>query len=149
MGQQILSPSETLPRLHALVSLDQLPKMYGGTGPDIYHRKDNAESVSVPAWGKLSKSIEVPIDHTLTVDSYVNEGPLDIIITCTTSKSNTAQTLSPSITVKPSEEKEDGPMRNLQVIPPASDVRQVTVTWTNPAKFSSKPLIYVFTLSPQ
>ena len=123
--------------------------MYGGTGPDIYHRKDNAESVSVPAWGKLSRTIEVPIENTLTVDSYVNEGPIDIVMTFTSSKSSSPQTLSPSITVKPSDDKEDGPARNLQVLPSSSIVRQVTVTWTNPAKFSSKPLIYVFTLSPQ
>lgn len=121
--------------------------MYGGTGPDIYFRKDNTESVQVPRGGNFTKTIEVLQGQSLTVDSYVNEGPLDICVTYTTASSNTSQSLSTSITVKPSDEKDEGPARNLQVFPPVGLTRKVTVTWTNPARFSSKPLIYVLTLS--
>ena len=121
--------------------------MYGGTAPDIYLRKDNAESVLVPRGGKFSKTIEVGAGQSLTVDSYVNEGPLDISITSTIRPTDTPEQVTPVVTVKPSEEKDEGPARNLQVLPPMGTVRQITVTWTNPAKFSGKPLIYVFTLS--
>ena len=121
--------------------------MYGGTAPDIYLRKDNTESVQVPRGSKFSKSLEVGAGQTLTVDSYINEGPLDISITSTVRPTDTPSPLVPTVTVKPSEDKDEGPARNVQVLPPTDAVRQVTVTWTNPAKFSSKPLIYVFTLS--
>ena len=136
-------------RLHEHVALDQLPKMYGGTAPDIYLTKDNAESINVPRGGKVVKTIDVPKGKVLTVDSYVNEGPLDILITCA-GPSGAVVTLSPSVTVTPTEEKDPlltGPARNLQVFPAVDMPRKVSVTWTNPAKYSGKPLIYVFTLS--
>jgi hypothetical protein len=120
--------------------------MYGGTAPDIFMRKDNTELVQVPRGGKFSKTIDVPAGKKLSVDSYVNEGPLDISITATSSLSKSPQLISPPITVTPSEEKDEGPARNLQLFPSANESRQFTITWLNSARFSGRPLIYVLTL---
>lgn len=120
--------------------------MYGGTAPDIYHRKDNTELIQVPRGGKFSKTIDVPAGKRLSVDSYVNEGPLDISITATSASNRSLKMLSPSINVVPSEEKDEGPARNLQTFDSFDEARQVTVTWMNSARFSSRPLIYVLTI---
>lgn len=143
---QILSASETPAKLHEYISNDNLPKMYGGTAPDIYHRKDNTDLVQVPRGGKFSKTIDVPAGKRLSVDSYVNEGPLDISITATSASTRSLKMLSPPINVVPSEEKDEGPARNLQVFDSSEETRQVTVTWMNSARFSSRPLIYVLTI---
>ena len=143
---KIVGPAETPAKLREYVSNDNLPRMYGGDGPDIYHHKENAEAVQVPRGGKFLKVIDVPAGKGLSVDSYVNEGPLDISITSTSASVRSPKLLSPSINVVPSEERDEGPARNLQVFPATSEDRQVTVTWMNPARFSSKPLIYVLTV---
>eukprot|EP00596_Hydrurales_sp_CCMP1899_P006804 CAMPEP_0119042264 /NCGR_PEP_ID=MMETSP1177-20130426/14498_1 /TAXON_ID=2985 /ORGANISM="Ochromonas sp, Strain CCMP1899" /LENGTH=394 /DNA_ID=CAMNT_0007008929 /DNA_START=104 /DNA_END=1285 /DNA_ORIENTATION=+ len=120
---EILSTSESMARLHEYVSLDQLPKMYGGSAPDLFYRKDNTELVTVPRNGKTTKTITVQAGKKLTVDSYINEGPLDISITVG------SEVLSEKITVKPSDNKEDGPTRNLQTILQVEVSRQVTIIW--------------------
>lgn len=110
-----------------------------------HHRKDNTELVQVPRSGKFTKIITVPGGKKLSVDSYINEGPIDISITV--SKGKEVQILSDKIIVKPSENKDDGPTRNLQVFLPAEESRQVTIIWSNPAKFATKPLIYALTVA--
>ena len=141
-------------RLHEFISPDQLPQAYGGTGPDIYERKPNCEATSVPRAGKLQKTIAVGANTSLTVDSYVSDGPIEITITFTSpsstqgsARSPQVQGLCPPITIKPPANPEDGPSRHVQVIPSSTEPREITVTWANPAKFSSKPLVYVFTLA--
>lgn len=143
---KIVSPADTPAKLLEYVSVDNLPSMYGGTAPDIYHHKANTEAVQVPRGGKFLKVIDVPAGKGLSVDSYVNEGPLDISITTTSASVRSPKLLSPSVNVVPLEERDEGPARNLQVFPPTGEDRQVTVTWMNSARFSSKPLIYVLTV---
>lgn len=106
-----------------------------------YYRKDNTEQVTVPRSGKFTNTITVPGGKKLTVDSYINEGPLEISVMVGT------ESLSDKITVKSSENKEDGPTRNLQTFLPVADQRQVTIIWKNPATFATRPLIYVLTVS--
>ena len=143
-------------RLHEFISPDQLPRAYGGTGPDIYERKPNCEATTVPRAGKLQKTITVPANKTLTVDSYVTDGAIEMTITFTSSssvlgsaQSTQAQGLCPPITIKPPANPEDGPTRHIQVIPSSTEPREITVTWSNAAKFSSKPLVYVLTIADE
>lgn len=52
---------------------------------------------------------------------------------------------SPTVTVTP-DVKEEGPKRNLQIIPPFLRDSVFTVAWSNCSLFSARPLIYVLTL---
>lgn len=143
-------------RLHEFISPDQLPRAYGGTAPDIYERKPNCEATTVPRAGKLQKTITVATNKTLTVDSYVTDGAIEITITFTSpssalgpARSTQAQGLCPPITIKPPANPDDGPTRHVQVIPSSTEPRDITVTWSNAAKFSSKPLVYVLTVADE
>ena len=55
--------------------------------------------------------------------------------------------MSPPLTVKGPDSKEDGPRRNIQVFCPSYTDRLVSVVWTNRSVFSTRPLIYVLTIS--
>lgn len=149
---EILGPGpDTLRRLHEFVSPDQLPRALGGTAPDLFHRKENCESTTVPRAGKLTKTVSLPAAKTLTVDSYINEGPLEITLTFTSASGPSAspQGLCPPVTVKPLATAEEGPSRNVQVVPAGTEAREISVTWSNSSKFSSRPLIYVFTIADE
>ena len=149
---EILGPGpETIRRLHEFIAPDQLPAAYGGTAPDLFHRKEGCESVSVPRAGKLTTTAHLPAGKKLTVDSYVHDGQLDITLTFTSpsSPSTTPQGLCPPVTVKAPANADDGPTRNIQVVPSSEEAREIHVTWANSSKFSSRPLIYVFTVADE
>jgi len=95
------SGPETLRRLHEFIAPDQLPRAYGGTAPDIFPRKANCELTSVPRSGKFQKTVAVPAGKTLTVDSYVTEGPVEITITAAAGPGRSPQGLCPPITATP------------------------------------------------
>ena len=90
---QILSPAESLPRLHEFVALDNLPPEYGGTACDIYRPKDNTEQVQVPRLSSVTRTIRVPCGMNLTVDSYVNDGSLDISVYYEEAETDAVRTL--------------------------------------------------------
>lgn len=137
---------EAMARLQELIAPENLPPSYGGTGPEIFHRKDNVVAISVPRAGRLQKTVDVPAGKCLSVDSYVSDGPVDVTITFTSPTVKTAQGLLPPVAMKPPASAEDGPARNKVVIPSSNEPRHVTITWSNSAKFSSRPLVYVLEL---
>jgi hypothetical protein len=61
------SGPEAFKRLRELISVDQLPKMYGGNAPDPYFMKPNTEYVAVPRDGELKRTIKVKYSLSLHV----------------------------------------------------------------------------------
>jgi CRAL/TRIO domain len=144
---EILGPGpESIARLHEFISPENLPPAYGGTGPEIFHKKENVVATSVPRAGRLQKTIDVPPGKRLSVDSYVTEGPVELTITFTSAAAKMSQGLSPPVTMRPPATHDEGPARNKQIVPASSELRHVTITWSNASKFSSRPLVYVLEL---
>ena len=137
---------ETITKLQELVPLEYLPTQYGGMVENYFKVKDNVEALPVPRNGKLIKEFTVPAKKKFSIDSYVSEGQIDIMVTFMTVGMRSSTGLAPPVSIKPGSSPEDGPARNLQEFPDYDEERQITVTWTNPSRFSSRPLVYVFNI---
>jgi hypothetical protein len=63
-----------------LINPDNIPPNYGGTGPELFFPHPNTELVWVSRGGEFTKTVIVPPDRSLHVDSYVTEAAVDISI---------------------------------------------------------------------
>ena len=69
-------------RLLEYVSPDQLPRGYGGSAPDLFPVKDHTEHLHVNRYTALKKTITVPPNKKVIIDSYVCEGELNFEVYC-------------------------------------------------------------------
>jgi hypothetical protein len=72
-------------KLLEYIDPENLPKVYGGTGPDIdtiFPKKSNftMDYVSISRGGQLQQTIQVPAGKRLSVDTYVSDGSFDVIV---------------------------------------------------------------------
>ena len=136
--------SETKSKLLEFIDAKQLPMAYGGSGAASYTCKEQAEFTSVPRAGQLVKTVAVAPQHKLQLDSYFGECEILLEVTAGTG----SQPLFKQLV------KHDGggsgqPLRLLlEFEDPASSEQLFTVSWTNTARFYSRPLTYVFTVVP-
>jgi hypothetical protein len=141
----------TGPEMHArlleFIDPENLPKAFGGTGPDIFPKREHADYVNVGRGGHVSKSVVVPAGKALTVDSYITEGSLEITVTYV-KKGDASDTKAYSAASKHLFEHgahAEQPTRHLQTFPAAEEDREYTATWTNPSRFYTRNLTYVLT----
>lgn len=86
---EIISPHDSIRRMHELIDKKYLPSDYGGTAPDLYYFKPNTEYVTIPkqsnsvashGFGEIIRTIAVPYGKTLFVDTYLSEGAIEVIV---------------------------------------------------------------------
>jgi len=122
---------------------ESLPREYGGTAPDLYHKKPNTDFITIPRGGNFKKSFTVGPNKGCHIDSYAFEGDVDILVEISTgTSSQTKQLLKQTITIQNKEIRE----RLLLKYPPNSSEQQTFhVTWSSPSRFHTRTLVYVFT----
>ncbi len=85
---EIIGSGETsMAKLREFIDEDQIPKMYGGTGDDLYFPKKNSEFLYV---GSTTHSeIFVPEGKAVSVDCYTVDGILEVSISSVASAEDT------------------------------------------------------------
>lgn len=164
------SKQESIKRLHELISIEYLPEEFGGTARDLYYVKPYTEYIQIGRSGELVKTITVPANKTLFVDTYLGNESIEITVssyieTITTSantKKNFFGRSSTSSTTQSHQSNEiqhikqelhvplTNPPKNcerlLLKLPFQSETKTFKIVWKN-LKFSSRPLIYTLTIS--
>ncbi len=170
---EILSPDESMARLRDFIDEDQIPAQYGGAGPDLYFPHANCEFQWLSRGGDVSRTIAVPRDQAVIVDSYVADGPVELTISSYPSSAADAD-MAPkreerrssfgflgSAPSTPTVDKdvstvhvdkqiiapnEGGRERfRYTVTAPTEEARTLVATWRNLSRVSRRPLVYAFT----
>lgn len=141
---EILAPgAESMKRLAELIDVEYLPKMYGGTAPDLYHSKPHTDIVNVSRGGEFATTIQIPAGKTLFVDSYLADGALDVTVSVPSTKSVLA-----SANIKLPENSQNRTERVLlPIAADASNDRTIRVAWKNAATWHTRQLVYSLTIS--
>lgn len=134
---------EVTNRLLEFITSENLPKQYGGTGDNLYEKKDNCDFISVPRNGKISKSFVVGANKCFNIDNYVSEGQIDIAISY---KKNSSVVELPGKSIVPPASG-DISTRLFLKYPSESEERTFTITWSNTSKWYARQLVYVLSTS--
>jgi hypothetical protein len=131
-------------KLLEFIDPDNLPKAYGGTGPESYYCKPNSDLLHIPRGGHIAKSITLQPHALLQVDSYLGEGEVTVEVT------KQMLTGGPTTVLKKVHVKHSDCHPHRLLLDFVNDQPQpmlFTVTWTNAARFYTRPLTYVFTVT--
>jgi len=121
---------------------ESLPKEYGGTAPDLYHKKPNTDFITISRGGNFKKAFTVGANKGCLIDSYAFEGDVDILVEVSTgTSSETKQLIKQTITIQNKELRE----RLLLKYPPNTLQQTFHVTWSSPSRFHTRTLVYTFT----
>jgi len=152
------SGPETFKRLNDFISPEYLPREYGGIAPNLYWTKPNTDLVHVPRHGDFSHTIDVPAGKVLFVDSYIHDGSLNMTVA-----SANGETVYLKHTIAVDEKAHHRAERYLYALPAegephtqgeeahahdaAGHDRKIKVVWHNPGGWSTRQLIYSFTIA--
>jgi len=134
------SGPDMISKLLEVIPPETLPLEYGGTGPNLFSRKDNVDYVTIPRGGSLKKSFTVQPGHGCHIDSYAFDGNIDILVEVS-SAGSTKELSRKTITITEKDIRE----RLLLTYPATSEQQTFHVTWTSPSRFNTRQLAYVFT----
>jgi CRAL/TRIO domain len=165
---EILSAADSIKRMHELIDLDQIPPMYGGSGPDLYFPKPNTECVQVSARGEVVRYFDLVPHAEAVVDSYATEGPLECVV-CVLTTAEAARFKALKTPVQKALASFNVPERRLlhrSELAPTTGVpirrllrhssaelgtdkgeaKVLLAMWTNAARISSRNLVYTVTI---
>ncbi len=172
---EILSAgAETNRRLLDFVSPENVPRSYGGTGPEFYVPVPHAEYLTIPRGSMVRKLIEVEAQHSLTVDSYLLDGDLvkevysvphnvhhqhqshhqiqpshEVLSYSTTSHRPSGKEALNHLRLPMRAASSDlsGPTRELHRFSAGDQKRVFTVIWSNTAKLVGRQLTYCLSVT--
>jgi hypothetical protein len=165
---EILAPgAESTSRLLEFINADQLPASYGGTCPHDYCTVlPHSDFITISRSSSMKHSIEVEPHKKVIIESYTNEGEMNIEIYSAVgainslnsspkaqrkgSISGSHDSLVPnggSVQLQCEHIKASGaPLRKIYTYTTGDEVKTFTVIWSNPAKLVSRSLTYCMTV---
>lgn len=159
---EILSPADSIKRLHELVDKEHIPPMYGGSGPDLYFPKANTEFCTVPRAGELCKWVDLPPSSGAVVETYIADGAVECSVMFLSAADGAklkgarpgkfvpSHYPSARVLVKKSLSPAEGvPERMIVTLEaaeqPAGGV--LLMLWTNAARFAGRSIVYTVTVT--
>ena len=163
---EILSPADSIKRLHELIDVEHIPPMYGGTGPDLYFPKANTEFCNVPRGGELVKCVDLPPASGAVVETYVADGGVECSVMLLSAADGAklrgarpgkfvpSHYPSARVLVKKALAPADGvPERMVVTLEVAEVVAAhpaggvLLILWTNAARFAGRGVVYTVTVT--
>ena len=87
------SGPDTTKRLLEYISIDDLPKCYGGNAPDLFPPRVNIEFLHIARASTVKKVVKIASTQQLCVDAYITEGDIQLEVLSSLPKSSTSITV--------------------------------------------------------
>lgn len=87
------SGPDTTKRLLEYISIDDLPKCYGGNAPDLFPPRVNIEFLHIARASTVKKVVKISSTQQLCVDAYITEGDIQLEVLSSLPKGNTSITV--------------------------------------------------------
>jgi len=89
------SGPDTTKRLLEYISIDDLPRSYGGNAPDLFPPRANIEYLHIARASTVKKVVGISSNQQLCIDAYITEGEfqLEVLSSVSKSSSSTAVTI--------------------------------------------------------
>lgn len=84
------SGPDTTKRLLEYISIDDLPKCYGGNAPDLFPPRVNIEYLHIARASTIKKVVKIASNQQLCIDAYITEGDIQLEVLSSLPKSSTS-----------------------------------------------------------
>lgn len=84
------SGPDTTKRLLEYISIDDLPKCYGGNAPDLFPPRVNIEYLHIARGSTVKKVVKIASNQQLCIDAYITEGDIQLEVLSSLPKSTTS-----------------------------------------------------------
>ena len=84
------SGPDTTKRLLEYISIDDLPKCYGGNAPDLFPPRVNIEYLHIARASTVKKVVKIASNQQLCIDAYITEGDIQLEVLSSLPKSSTS-----------------------------------------------------------
>lgn len=88
------SGPDTTKRLLEYISIDDLPKCYGGNAPDLFPPRVNIEYLHIARASTVKKVVKISSNQQLCIDVYLTEGDIQLEVLSSLPKSSTSTAVS-------------------------------------------------------
>ena len=162
-------------KLAEVIPMSTIPSSMGGQGPSVFIKKPNAEYLTVPRSGSITRSIIVDAGKKIKFDNYIVEGTIELTLTSSVCVENSSPSDTLIIPPSPGSSKYtagesdkasavpkitnevvihkstlvgggEHVIRTLLEYPAATEQKLYSVTWSNSARLYSRQLVFGVTV---